>query len=84
MEQAINTIYILADSPEAICSKFMHSLTQQALPPTSIQMAVNNYDEVAAPSLTRLFFAAGHIAVSAKEDTCKLEISARSNVVNGD
>lgn len=63
LEQAINTIYSLAENPDVVCGNLLQALTRRAAPPASIQATLTKYETSAVPTLAQLFFAVGHVAL---------------------
>lgn len=63
-EQAINTMYKLAEKPDVLAAILLRALSRRIAPSMSVSDAVNN-EESPAPTvaLTQLFFALGHVAL---------------------
>lgn len=58
-EQAVNTIYLLAERPDAICSQILHTISGLAFAPPSDDANADSAEGM----LTKLLFFAGHVAL---------------------
>jgi condensin complex subunit 1 len=62
-EQAINSIYILADQPDIVCANLVRALTTRAAPPSAIA-DMEAFQQNSAMLLAQLLFVVGHVAVT--------------------
>ncbi len=63
-EQAINTIYLLSESPDSVCEKLLHSAVVRAFGSLDgEQMDVDAEETVPALELAKLCFLVGHVAI---------------------